>query len=94
MTYPIPRRALATAIHTNHAPKPSSTVSTNSSASNSVGFGMATPPKRNDTLPPEVASTKFALVNKLDDLNAACGVVWGVALSSLLWAPLALWWLV
>lgn len=28
------------------------------------------------------------------DLNAARGVIWGVALSSVLWALLVLWWLV
>lgn len=28
------------------------------------------------------------------DLNAARGVICAVALSSVLWAPLALWWLV
>lgn len=89
MTYPTHQATVIAATHTQNAPAASS--SKNVTARKSVSRDIERTSVRNDTLASVAVSTKFTQANKLDDLRAARGVICAVGLSSVFWAPLAVW---
>lgn len=92
MTYPSHRATLQTSA-TPPAGIDSAQTAIPATNPNSLSASIGISSARNDTLSPVAASIKIAMENKSDDLNAARGVIWGVALSSVMWMPAALWWL-